>query len=153
MEVKAMTQTTSEHEAMTQAAGKTLEAMNLWAETNQRILRELVELGTGTAKESIRMYADMQRGALEAMRESQAAALRWQSGWKELASDPAAFYRKLMTETVSSAQQAFRVAEENAVAMTRAAERLQAATESAGKGIQDSCSSAVSKLKDIYAAA
>jgi hypothetical protein len=153
MEVRAMTDATTQHEAMTQAAGKTLEAMNLWAETNQRIMRELVELGTGTARESIRMYADMQRGAIEAMRESQAAALRWQSGWREMASDPAAWYRKLMAETVQGAQQAFRVAEENAVAMTRAAERLQAATESAGKGIQDSCSTAVNKLKDIYAAA
>jgi hypothetical protein len=122
-------------EVLTQAAGKTLEAMNVWAETNQRVLRELVELGTGTAKESIRLCAELQRSALEALRESQASGMRGPI-------DPAAWYRH-----------AVRMAEENAVAVTRAAERMQAATESAGKGIQDSCAGAMSKLKDIYAAA
>jgi len=130
-----MSETGTQQEVLTQVAGKTLEAMNLWAETNQRVLRELVELGTGAAKESIRLYGELQRGALDAVRESHAAALKGQF-------DPIAWYR-----------QAFRMAEENAVAMTRAAERMQATTESAGKGIQDSCASAVNKLKDIYGAA
>lgn len=123
-----MSETPRAQELLTQAAGKTLESLTLWAETNHRVMRELVELGTGTAKESVRLYADMQRTALDALRESQL--------------DPLAWYR-----------QACRMAEENAVAVTRAAERMQAATESAGKSIQDSCSSAVTRLKDIYAVA
>lgn len=138
-------------ELLSQIAGKSLETMTLWAETNQRVLRELVELSTGTAKEGIRLYAELQRSAIDAVRDGQSAALRWQSTWKEMAADPASWYRSAVTESVSGAQQAFRMAEEGALAVTRAAERMQAATEAAGKGLQETCSSAAAKLKEIYA--
>jgi hypothetical protein len=142
---------TQGQEMLNQVAGKGLEAMSLWAETNQRVLRELVELGTGTAKESIRLYAELQKSAMDAVRDGQSAALRWQATWTEMASDPGAWYRKAMAESVTGAQHAFRMAEEGATAVTRAAERMQAATEAAGKGIQDTCAGAAAKMKEIYA--
>ena len=146
-----MTDVTRGQELLTQFAGKTIETMALWAEANQRVLRELVELGSTTAKESVRLYGDLQRAGLESLREAQGWALRWQAGWKD-ASDPAAWYQKLMADGVSGTQQAFRLAEESAQAMTRAAERVQATTEQAGKGIQETYAGAVSKMKEIYTA-
>jgi hypothetical protein len=142
----------SAQDTMNQLAGKTLETMTVWSDASQRILRELVELSSGAAKEGLRLCAEMQRTAMDTARETQAATLRWQSSWKELAADPTAWYRKAMTDGVASAQHAFRVAEEHALAMTRAAERVQAAGEAAGKGIQDTCTSVVAKLKEIHAA-
>src|SRR5207245_11279037 len=135
-----------------QRGGTTIEGMAVWAEANRRVLRELVELGSTTAKESVRLYGDPQRAGLESLREGQAWTLRWQGGWKD-ASDPAAWYQKLMAEGVSGTQQAFRLAEESAQAVTRAAERVQATTEQAGKGIQETYAGAVSKMKEIYAGA
>src|SRR5437867_5063379 len=82
-----MTDVTKAQELYAQLAGKTIEAMALWAEANQRVLRELVELGSTTAKESVRLYGDLQRAGLESLREGQAWTLRWQGGWKD-ASDP-----------------------------------------------------------------
>lgn len=137
-------------ELCSQFAGKAIETMTVWAETNQRVLRELVELGAGTAKESMRLYSELSRNALDAMRESQAAALRWQAGWGEAGADPAAWYQKTLGESVGSTQQVVRRAEENAQVLTRSAERLQATVEQAGKGIQESLAGAVSKLKEIY---
>jgi len=146
-----MTDVTKAQELFTQFASKTIEAMALWAEANQRVLREVVELGSTTAKESVRLYGDLQRAGLESVRDGQAWTLRWQSSWKD-ASDPTTWYQKLMAEGVSGSQQAFRLVEENAQAVTRAAERVQATTEQAGKGIQETYAGAVSKMKEIYAA-
>lgn len=130
-----------------------LNVMMLWAETNHRVMRDLVELGSGAARESVHLCTELQRSAIEATRESQAASLRWQTTWKEFATDPAAWYRKAVADGVTGAQQSFRMAEEGALAVTRAAERMQAATEAASKGIQETCSSAAAKLKELYTAA
>src|SRR2546427_11271306 len=113
-----MTDVTKAQELFVQLAGKTIEAMALWAEANQRVLRELVELGSTTAKESVRLYGDLQRAGLESLREGQAWTLRWQGGFKD-ASDPAAWYQKLMAEGVSGPQQALRLSEAIAQAVTR----------------------------------
>jgi hypothetical protein len=36
-----------------------IEAMTVWADASQRVLREMVELSTETAKEGARLYAEM----------------------------------------------------------------------------------------------
>src|SRR5712692_9725581 len=86
------------------AAGKAIDTMTLWAEAHQRVLNQLVELGTGTAKESVRLYAELQQSALDAFRESQATALRWQSGWQEAPRDPMIWYQKALTDGVDGAK-------------------------------------------------
>ena len=138
-------------EIFTQSAGKAVETMSVWADANQRVLRELAELSAATAKESVRLYAELQQSGLEAMREAQATALRWQSTWQEAPRDPMAWYQRALSEGVENAQKWFRVVEGNAQAVTRTAERLSTTAEQTGKGIQASFSEAVTKLKDVYA--
>jgi len=64
-----------------QLTGKAVETMTVWADANQRVLRELVELSTATAKEGVRLCGELQQGALETLRSSQSAAAHWQSAW------------------------------------------------------------------------
>jgi hypothetical protein len=139
-------------EVFANGTGKVAETLTVWAEANQRVLRELAELSTTTAKESVRLYADLQQAAIEAMREAQASALRWQSAWQETPRDPLAWYQRAMTDGVENTQRWFRVLEGNAQAVTRTAERLQSTAEQAGKGIQASFMEAVTKMKEVYAA-
>jgi hypothetical protein len=141
-----------QQEVFGQMAGKTIETMSVWADANQRVIRELVELSSGTAQEGLRLYTEIQRSALEAVRESQGTAARWQSAWKEPVADPAAWYQKAVAESVSGAQRAFRFFEESGQAMTRSAERLQATTEQASKGIQETLAGSVTRMKEIHAA-
>ena len=108
-----MTDVTTAQELFTQFAGKTIDAIALWVEANQRVMRELVELGSMTAKESVRLCGDLQRAGLESLREGQAWAQRCQGDWKD-ASDPAAWYQKLMADGISGTQQAFRLADDRA---------------------------------------
>jgi hypothetical protein len=138
-------------EVLNQATGKGLETLTLWAEANQRVLREMVELSAGAAKEGIRLYAEFQQGAIDALREGQSVAIRWQSGWQDAPKDPVQWYQKAMTETVDGTQKWFQLVEGNAQAVTRSAERLQASAEQAGKAIQQTFTDFVSKTKDIYA--
>ena len=129
---------------------KAVETLTVWAETNQKVLRDLTELTAATAKESVRLYAELQQGAIEALRETQAAALRWQATWQDPPKDPIAWYQTTMAESVEQAQKTFKHVEGNAQAVTRSAERLGTQAEQAGRGIQETLSAAVAKLKGVY---
>jgi hypothetical protein len=137
-------------EMLGQFSGKTVETMTVWAEANQRVLRELVDLSVGAAKEGVRLYAELQQGAIEAVRDGQATALKWQASWQEGPKDPMQWYQKALVEGVDGAQKFFRLLEGNAQAVTRSAERLQASAEQAGKGIQETFESTVTRMKDTY---
>jgi hypothetical protein len=137
-------------EVFGQMTGKAVETMTAWADANQRVLREVVELGAATAKEGVRLYAELQQSAIEALRDSQAAALRWQTAWQNGAKDPVELYQKALADGVDGAQKAFKLLEGQAQAFTRSAERLQTSAEQAGKGIQESYTTIVSKVKDVY---
>lgn len=134
-----------------QLTGKATEAATAWAEANQRVLRELVDLQAAAAKEGVRLWGELQQGALEALRDSQAGALRWQSAWPEAVKDPVGFYQQAVLDGVETAQKAFRLLEGQTQAVTRSAERLQASAEQAGRGIQETYKETVARLKDLYA--
>ena len=139
-------------EMFAQGSGKAVEAMTLWADANQRVLREMAELSAATAKEGVRLYVELQQASIEVMRDAQAAALRWQSLWQDAPRDPMAWYQRAVTDGVENTQKWFRLLEGNAQAVTRTAERLQNTAEQAGKGIQESFSETVTKMKEVYAA-
>jgi hypothetical protein len=147
-----MHDTKKAQELFTQGTGKAVEALTLWADANQRFLREMAELSAATAKEGVRLYAELQQSGIEVVREAQASALRWQAAWQDAPRDPLAWYQRTLTDSVEHSQKWFRMLEGNAQAMTRTAERLQTSAEQAGKGIQESFSEAVTKMKDVYAA-
>lgn len=141
------------HEVLTQVnevTGKTIDALTLWAEANQRALNQLVELGTGAAKEGVKLCAELQQSAFDAYREGQASAIKWQSGWPDVPRDPMAWYQKAFADGVDGAQKWFRLIESNAQAVTKSAERMQASAEQTGRGIQHMFSEVVNRTKDVY---
>jgi hypothetical protein len=140
-------------EMLGQVAAKAIEAATVWADANQRVLREIVEFSTATAREGVRLYSELQQGAIEALRDSQAAAARWQGMWTDGAKDPVRACQTVLLDGVEGTQKAFKLLEGQAQAFTRAAERLQSSAEQAGKGIQDTYTAVVTKVKDVYAQA
>lgn len=145
-----MSTATKSSELFSQASGNAVEVFTLWADTSQRILREMVDLSATSAKEGVRLYAELQSGAIEAMKEGQAYLMRRQAEIQDLPKDPVACYQKGVLESVEGAQKAFRLAEGNAQAMTRSAERLQATAEQASKEIQASFVQFAGKVRDLY---
>lgn len=127
-----------------------VEALTLWADANQKIVRELVDLSASTAKEGVRLYAELQSSAVEAVKDGQDFLLRRQAEWQDLQKDPAGWYQKNLVEGIEEAQKAFKLLEGNAQAVTQSAERLQASAEQASKEIQQTFAGVGSRLKTLY---
>jgi hypothetical protein len=123
--------------------------MTVWADAQQRVLRELVDASATTAKEGARLYAELQQNAIETLRDTQAAAIRWQAAWPEDPRNFNAWYQQAVIETVDGAQKGLRLVEGNVQAITRSVERLQSAAEHAGKGIQETLTAVASKMRDL----
>jgi len=147
-----MESTKKAQEVFTQSTGKAVETLSVWADANQRVLRELAELSAATAKESVRLYGEIAQSMVQAISDAQSQTLRWQATWQDAPKDPLAWYHRALSEGVDNAQKAFRLLEGNAQAVTKSAERLSSTAEQAGKGIQETFSTIVTKMKEVYAA-
>ena len=137
-------------ETFGQFTGKVVETMTVWADANQRVLRELVELSTATAKEGVRLCGELQQGAIETLRSTQSAAARWLGAWSDGVKDPAQLYQKARLSGVDGVEKAVKLLEGQAQAITRSAERIQTSAEQAGKGIQETYATVVEKMKGVY---
>jgi hypothetical protein len=146
-----MANTMPMNDLMSQLSGRTAEAFSVWADANQKILRELVDLSASTAKEGVRLYAEIQSSAVEAMKEGQSYLLHRQDELSDAARDPLSFCQKGMLESAESTQRTFRLVEGAAQAMTRSAERLQVSAEQTGKEIQATCTQFAGKVKSLCA--
>ena len=145
----AMDDAKKTQEVFRQWSDKAVETMTVWADAQQRVLRELVEASATTAKEGARLYAELQQNAIETLRDSQTAAIRWQAAWPEDPRNGTAWYQQAVIESVDGAQKSFRLIEGNVQAITRSVERLQSCAEHAGKGIQETLNTVASKMKDL----
>ena len=146
-----MTMTTQGTDLFAQMTGAAVEMFTLCADTNQKVLRELVDLSATAAKEGVRLYAELQSSAVEAMKDGQAYALRQQAQAQDAPADPLAFCQRGMLESTEGAQRAFKLLETNAQAVTRSAERLQVGAEQAGKEIQATFAHLSDRVKSLYA--
>jgi hypothetical protein len=138
------------NELLAQFTGRAVEAFSLWADANQKLLRDLVDLSASTAKEGVRLYAEIQSSAVEAVKEGQSYMLRRQDELPEAPRDPLSFYQKRLLESVESAQRTFKLFEGTAQAMSRSAERLQVTAEHTGKEIQATFTQLAGKVQTLY---
>jgi hypothetical protein len=137
-------------ELMAELSGRTVEAFSLWADANQKVLRELVDLSASTAREGVRLCAEIQSSALEAAKDGQASLLRGQDTTQDAPRDPLGAYQKGALESMESAQKTFQLFEGTAQAVSRSAERLQATAERAGQEIQATFAELAGRVKSLY---
>ena len=146
-----MTMATPGTDLFAQMTGTAVEMFTLCADMNQKVLRELVDLSASAAKEGVRLYAELQSSAVEAVKDGQAYALRRQTDLQDPPTDPLAFCQRGMLDSTEGAQRAFKLFEDNAQAVTRSAERLQVSAEQAGKEIQATFAHLSDRVKSLYA--
>src|SRR5512132_2125473 len=101
---------------LAQLTSRTVEAFSLMADANQKILRELVDLSASTAKEGVRLYAELQSSAVEAAKDGQAFMLRRQAELGAPSRDPMGCVQAGLLESVDGTQKAWRLIEGNAQA-------------------------------------
>ena len=129
--------------------GKALEAFSVLADMNHRVLQGLVGLSASTAKEGLRTYAELQSATVEAARTPQTPV--GPEAFEALRHNPFAWYQKGLLGLVEGTQKSFRLVEANAQVVTRTAERVQASAEQTGLEIQETLTTSVNRLKEIYA--
>ena len=89
---------TEAQELFGQFTGKAVEALTLWTDANQKILRDLADFSANTAKEGVRLFAEIQASAVEAVKEGQGFWIRRQAeveGWQK---DPFSWYQRSLLE-------------------------------------------------------
>ena len=145
-----MTMATPGTDLFAQMTGTAVEMFTLYADMNQKVLRELVDLSASAAKEGVRLYAELQSSAVEAVKDGQAYALRRQTDLQDPPTDPLAFCQRCMLDSTEGAQRAFKLFEDNAQAVTRSAERLQVSADQAGKEIQATLAHLSDRVKSLY---
>jgi methyl-accepting chemotaxis protein len=139
--------------AMGEMASVGAETAAVWADASERAMRELLELSAGTAKETAKLYNEMQQSMIDAIRDMQSMAFRWNAMWPEMFRDPFRWYQRTMMDSVDYAQRNFKLIGGTAEALTESVERLQHTAEEAGKGIQETFTSATSRMREVYAQA
>jgi hypothetical protein len=129
--------------------GKALEAFSIMADMNHRVLQGLVGLSASAAKEGIRTYAELQAATVEAARAPQPAF--GGDSADALRQNPFGWYQKGLLALVEGTQKAFHLVETNSQVVTRTAERIQASAEQTGQEIQETLTTSVNRLKEVYA--
>jgi hypothetical protein len=136
-------------EFFTEMHGKALEAFSVLADMNHRVLQGLVGLSASTAKEGLRTYAEVQSASVEAARAQHTTVAP--ESFEAFSQNPFAWYQKSLLALVEGTQKSFRLVEANAQVVTRTAERVQASAEQTGHDIQETLTTSVNRLKEIYA--
>ena len=146
--------TTAMHagEITAQMGAKTVEAWSACADASQKLLRELVELSTTTAKEGVRLHGELQASAVEAAKDGHAFLLSRKGALQDSPLDPMAMCQQALLDSAEAAQRTFRMVEGNAQAIARATERLQVTAAEAAKEIQTTVGQLAGRVKSIYAA-
>ncbi len=133
-----------------QVGGKAVEALVLWTEANQKVLQGLAEFSAGAAQEGVRLYAELQSTAVEAVKDGQAYWLRRQGELGE-GKELFAWCQKSLVDGTEQTQKAFKLLESNAQAVARSAERIQVTAEKTAKEIQQTFATVAEKAKNLYA--
>jgi hypothetical protein len=134
-----------------QLASVGTETMAVWADVNQQIAHDVMEMSSTAVVEGARLLSELQAANLEALREMQAAAFRWQTLWPEAFRDPIRWYQRAMEESIDTAHRTFGLSRRNAETMTQTFERMQSSAEEAARTLQDTFKAAASKMQDVYA--
>ncbi len=94
-------------EMFAQVTGRAVEAFAMLADANQKIMRDLVDLSASTAKEGVRLYAELSSSAVEALKDTQSYMLRRQGELQEAPRDPFAVYQNTAEQTGKEIQATF----------------------------------------------
>ena len=137
-------------EVFEQFTTKAIQGFALWADANQKALRQLIELSTATAAESARVQAELQSSVVQALKNGQSYILAEQKRATALPKDPVGTYQQSVVDSVEGAQRALTLLEASADTITKSAERLQQVAEQTSKGIQSTFATLTRELRTLY---
>lgn len=135
--------------SLSEIGGKTLDAVSVLAEANQRVVGMLIELSSSAASDRLRVIGELGAAAVEAAR-TNLVPTNPREAFEEFRRDPVACCREGMLSALGNTERIVKLIETNAQIVSRSAERVQASAERTGKEIESTVSTCASKLREIY---
>lgn len=126
------------------------ETLAVFADVNQQVLRDLVQLSSAGLQEGTRLWTEMQHVGVEAVRNVQSAVFRMQTMWPEALRDPLRWYQRTLEESIDVATQTLGLARKSAETATQSYQRLQSSAEESTRSLQEVFRSGTSKLQEVY---
>ena len=139
--------------ADSQFTRKTLEAINLWSETNMQVLRQLMDCSASTAREGLSLFTEFQTSIFEAAKHGQSYMLQRLSELPDAPKQPMEYYQKSLTTGIDAAEQVYKLQLGNAQVLLRSAEQVGLVAQQASQRIQESYKELSDKLRGLYASA
>jgi hypothetical protein len=129
---------------------KAIEAMSAYAQANQRVLGELIELSSAAAKETLRVWAELESVALAATRTASGQAPTPPATIEDFTRDPLAGYRMGVLAAGEMPQRLMKLFDSNGQIIGQGVQRFQASAEKSGKGIREAVTSYFNRIGEIY---
>ncbi|MGH7392780.1 MAG: hypothetical protein ACREM3_25500 [Candidatus Rokuibacteriota bacterium] len=125
------------------------QTIGLWAEVNQKVVRDLMEVSTSTMREGARLVMDLQSTQLDAAREMQGAAWRWWLTWPQACSDPMRWYQQIGEEGVDGLKRLVRLGRRSMEGIGQTVDRLEGSAEETARSLDGTFKEATSRMRDI----
>ena len=122
------------------------EAMAVWGDVTQRALRDIVDLGSRTSRETARQLTEWQQMNVDLVRESHVAMLRWLTMWPEAFRDPIRYYQHALEESIEATQRVFQATRRTAETVMESCQRLEHATEDTTRTLGETFREASSRI-------
>jgi hypothetical protein len=125
------------------------ESIWVWTRINQKVWRDVMDLGAKTVREGAHLAAQLQQTGLEAWRDSQDASVRWATLWPEAFRDPLHYYQRAFEQSMEIARRSLHLTRQSSETVTRSLQQLQQSAEEATRNVQQTFQDAVSNLEEV----
>lgn len=125
------------------------QTIGLWADVNQKVVRDLMEVSTNTMRESARLVMHLQETQLDAARELQSAVWRSWLTWPQAFSDPLRWYQQIGEESVDGVQRLVRLGRRSMEGLGQTVDRLEGSAEQAARSLDGTFKEAASRMHEI----
>jgi hypothetical protein len=133
-----------------QMASVSGEMMTVWADVNQRVMHDVLELAARTTQEGMRQLAEWQQMQVEMLREMQTATLRWTTIWPEVLRDPVRGYQQALETSIETAQRASGLMRRQTETLTEGCQRFERAAGDATRTLGATVREATSRVQAAY---
>jgi len=127
------------------------QTIGLWAELNQKVVRDLMDVSLNALRDNGRFLARWHESQIDTFCEAQSASWRWWLTLPQAYSDPLRWYQQTMEEMVSGVQRAARLGHQSIDGLGATVERLQGTAEEAARSLDGTFKEATSRMRELQA--
>lgn len=127
---------------------RTIDALSAWAQANERVIGQFVELSAGAALQALRTYGELQAATIESVRSTRTPVTPAEG----ITQGPVDWYSRGLTDAVERTERFAKLMETQAQIVARGNQRFQESAERASKDIRGAVETYVERMKDIHSA-